>query len=97
LVEVDNLRFLFIEAHLMYKIEELRNNAWVLFSLVAVTEAVDSIQYKRVCIFNKLIELGTVLIGWVHVGPQQLDKVVFELCVGDDVSAFGGFFNMSGL
>ena len=33
----------------------------------------------------------------MDVGPQHLDKVVFELCVGDDVSAFGGFFNMSGL
>lgn len=97
LVEVDNLRFLFIEAHLMYKIEQLRNNARVLFSLVAVTEAVDSIQYQRVCVLNKLIELGTVLVGGVHVGPQHVNKVVFELGVGDDVSAFGGFFNMSGL
>ncbi len=97
LVEVDNLRFLFIEAHLMYKIEQLRNNARVLFSLVAVTEAVDSIQYQRVCVLNKLIELGTVLVGGVHVGPQHFNKVVFELGVGDDVSAFGGFLNMSGL
>lgn len=69
LVKVDNLRFLLVAAHLLYKIEQLGNNSRVLFSLVAVTEAVDSIQYKRVCVFNKLVELGTVVAGGVYVRP----------------------------
>jgi hypothetical protein len=97
LVEVDDLGFLLVEAHLVDEVEELCDFVWVLLGLVAVAETVDGIQNEGVGVLDELVESGTSLAVWVDIVAEGLDEVVFEWCVGDDIGAFGGFLNMLSL